>query len=99
LLRAVYAHSDWLEILHGMGLVGIGLFLFVHAMIISIVRQAWRLRHPITASLVMAYTSFAMINVYSECVIGSTDTIFFGLLLAYAAAVLRGSTSKLRVDI
>lgn len=89
LLRAVYAHSDWLEILHDMGLVGTGLFIFVHVRIISIVRQLWRLRHPITAPLVMAYTSFAMINVYSQCVIGYTNTIFFGLLLGYGSAAIR----------
>jgi len=82
----IYAHSDWLEILHDMGLLGIAVFIALHAAIISILRKAIGLRHALTPSLVMGYCVFAMVNVYSGCTIDNGNTILFSLLLGYSAA-------------
>lgn len=80
------AHSDWLEILHDMGLLGVLLFAYVHICILIIVRRALWKRDPVVPSLGMAYTIFVLRNVYSQCVIGPNESIYFGLLLGYAAA-------------
>lgn len=93
----IYAHNDWLEVLHDLGLVGVVLFAYVHAMIISVMRQGWRLRHSITAPLVMGYTSFAITNLCSQCVVDAASTIFFGLLLGYAAAAITNQANKMGI--
>lgn len=83
----VYAHSDWLEVLHDMGLLGILLFAYLHICILSVIRQALWQRAPVAPALAMGYCVFALRNVYSQCVIGPNESIYFGLLLGYAAAL------------
>jgi hypothetical protein len=85
----IYAHSDWLEILHDMGLIGVALFAYLHFCILLVVRQALRQRDLVAPALTMGYCIFALRNIYSQCVVGSSDTIYFALLLGYSAAVLR----------
>jgi hypothetical protein len=82
----INAHSDWLEILHDMGLFGIMLFVYLHLRILAVVGQALRQREPAAPALAMGYCVFALRNVYSQCVVGTNMSIYFALLLGYAAA-------------
>ncbi len=84
----IYAHSDWLEILHDMGLVGIALFTWLYARIAMLLREALRQRNPIAPALAMGCCIFALRSVYSQIVIGESMTIYFGLLLGYSAALI-----------
>ncbi len=95
-MESIYAHSDWLEILHDFGLVGIAIFIVLHVKIIKTLQQAIHLRKPIAPSLGMGYCAFLMINVYSLCTIGYSDTIFFSLLLGYSSASLQMSQKMLK---
>jgi hypothetical protein len=81
-----YAHSDWLEILHDMGVLGIVLFVYLHSRILLVVRDAIRERNPVAPVLAMGYCVFALKNIYSQCVVGDADTIYFALLLGYSSA-------------
>jgi len=94
--ESIYAHSDWLEILHDFGLVGIAIFIVLHVKIIKTLQQAVRLRKPTAPSLGMGYCAFLMINIYSLCTIGYSDTIFFSLLLGYSSASLQTSQKMLK---
>jgi O-antigen ligase len=90
----IYAHSDWLEILHDMGLLGVMLFAFLQYCLLMVVRQALRQREPVAPALAMGYCVFALRNVYSQCVVGTNASVYFALLLGYAAA----QTSRWRLD-
>lgn len=83
---AVFAHSDWLEILHDMGLVGVFLFACVNGCFISLLARAMRWRLSILPPLAMAYSIFVLRSLISGCVIGSVENIYFGVLLGYGAA-------------
>jgi len=92
--RAIYAHSDWLEILHDMGLVGASLFMALHVALLLTVTKALRLRSRAAPSLLMGYCIFALRNVYSQVTIGTTDTVLFSMLLGYASAKLQHQEHK-----
>lgn len=83
---AIGAHSDWLGIFHDMGLFGVALFTYLHYRILLMIYSALRQRDPITPALTMGYCTFALRNIYSGVAIGTSDTIYFALLLGYSAA-------------
>ena len=91
---AVGAHSDWLEVLHDMGLLGVAVLVAVHMTIISTIAVALRMQHPLVLSLVMGYCIFAMANVYSQCVIGNVNTVFFALLLGHGSAEVQADVGS-----
>lgn len=85
----IYAHSDWLEILHDMGILGIVLFVYLHFRMLLIVCYAFRQRNPVTPALSMGYCIFALRNIYSQAILGASPTaVYFGLLLGYTVAAV-----------
>ena len=85
----IYAHSDWLEILHDMGVIGITLFVYLNFRIITVVISALWKQHAVASALAMGYLIFALRNIYSQCLVETaSDTIYFGLLLGYSCASL-----------
>jgi hypothetical protein len=84
----IYAHSDWLEILHDMGVLGVVLFAYLHYRILLVLGHVLRQRDPVAPALAFGYCAFALRNVYSQCVVGESTTIYFGLLLGYSVAVV-----------
>jgi len=95
---AIYAHSDWLEILYDYGALGVVVFACFHVSIVSLVVKAVRMRHACAPALAMGYAIFFLVSIYS----GSTmfhQTIFFSWLVAHSQGVLMrnaGLNSRIR---
>ena len=87
---SIYAHSDWLEILHDMGIVGISLFLYLHHCMILLIRRAIRERDVVAPALIMGYCIFVLRGIYSQAFIGGKSLIFFGILLGVSSANITG---------
>lgn len=85
----IYAHSDWLQILHDMGVLGIVLFAYLHWCMLSVVVRSLRQRHVVAPALMMGYCVFTMRNIYSQVVVGNSTNIYFGILLGHAAAAVQ----------
>ncbi len=83
---AIYAHSDWLQILHDQGAVGILLFAAIHVAMLKLIRKGIQIRHPLTPNLAMGYVIFFLANIYSGCTGGSDSMLIFSMLLGYCAA-------------
>jgi O-antigen ligase len=84
----VYAHSDWLGILHDQGLIGISLFVAVHVALLKLVVRAIRTRHHQGPPLAMGYVIFACANLYSGCTGAPDSMLLFSVLLGYSGAKL-----------
>ncbi|MCJ7603817.1 MAG: O-antigen ligase family protein [Desulfobulbaceae bacterium] len=80
-----YAHSDWLQMMHDFGLLGIGFLVWLHVKVLTLIRESYKKRHPFTPSLVMGYAILFLVNIYSGHLM-SPNAIYFGLLLAFTAA-------------
>lgn len=94
--RGPYAHSDWLQLMHDFGLVGIVLLAWLHAAFLALIRRGFRLRNPVTPSLAMGYTILFLVNIYSGHLLGPT-AIYFGLLLVCGALAI--STARQTVPV
>jgi hypothetical protein len=95
-VRGPYAHSDWLQLMHDFGLVGIVLLAWLHAAFLALIRRGFRLRNPVTPSLAMGYTILFLVNIYSGHLLGPT-AIYFGLLLVCGALAI--STARQTVPV
>lgn len=94
------AHSDWLQILWDMGVVGIVLFAYVHVRLLVLLRFAWAQRHQCAPALAMGYTIFAMRNLFSGTAMpAGHDAVYFALLIGYASGItLRDFSKRIGVD-
>ena len=82
-----YAHSDWVQMAHDFGLLGIGFLVWLHIRVLLLIRLSYRIRHPYTPSLAMGYVILFLVNIYSGHLM-SPNAVYFGLLLAYANAAI-----------
>ncbi|MBK1654995.1 O-antigen ligase family protein [Allochromatium vinosum] len=89
--RGPYAHSDWIQMMHDFGLLGIGFLVWLHAQFLSLIRRSYRIRHPYTPALAMGYVTLFLVNIYSGHLM-SPGAVYCGLLLAFSAAVVDRST-------
>ncbi len=87
--RGPYAHSDWLQMMHDFGLLGIGFMVWIHAAFLSLIHTSRRIRHPLTPSLVMGYVVLFLVNIYSGHLM-APGAIYFGFLIAWGAAAIHG---------
>jgi len=81
-----YAHSDWLQILHDQGVIGISLFAAIHLSILKMIHQSFQMKHLVTPSLVMGETIFLLANIYSGCTADTESMLCFSMLLGYSSA-------------
>jgi hypothetical protein len=85
-----YAHSDWLQLMHDYGLLGIGLLAWLHLEYLKLLLKAFKARKSFAPSLLMGYVILFLVNVYSGQLM-APNAIYFGMLVAFAAAKLNGS--------
>jgi O-antigen ligase len=76
-----YAHSDWLQILHDFGLLGMMVFFLLHISIIKLIYKSFKAKFKYTPALVMNYTIFFLLNIFSGMVFFPT-AIFFGMFIS-----------------
>jgi len=77
----IYAHSDWLQILHDFGLLGMILFFGLHISIIKLIYKSFKAKFRYTPALIMNYTMFFLLNIFSGMVFFPTS-IFFGMFIS-----------------
>ena len=77
----IYAHSDWLQILHDFGLLGVMVFFLLHISIIKLIYKSFKAKFRYTPALVMNYTMFFLLNIFSGMVFFPT-AIFFGMFIS-----------------
>lgn len=87
MFKGLYAHSDWLEVLHDFGIMGVCLLLWLHIEIICIIHKSHRQKSLVTPSLVMGYTIFLLSGLYAGILMFPT-TIFFSFFLGYVCSVV-----------
>ncbi len=85
--RGPYAHSDWFQLMHDFGLVGIVLLGWLHAAFLVLIRRGFKMRNPVTPSLAMGYTILFLVNIYSGQLMSLT-AIYCGLLLVCGALAI-----------
>lgn len=90
---AIIAHSDWLEILHDMGVFGVFLFAYLNVRLLSLQARAMRWRLAILPPLMMGFSIFVVRTLISGCVVASVENVYFGLLLGYGAACITVQTA------
>ncbi|AGF78361.1 O-Antigen ligase [Desulfocapsa sulfexigens DSM 10523] len=83
-----YAHSDWIQLMHDFGLLGISFLIWLHIKMLILVLKSYKIRHPFTPSLVMGYVILFLVNIYSGHLM-APGAFYFGLLIAYSSAILR----------
>lgn len=76
-----YAHSDWLQILHDFGLLGMIVFFGLHISIIKLIYKSFKAKFRYTPALIMNYTIFFILNIFSGMVFFPTS-IFFGIFIS-----------------
>lgn len=81
----VYAHSDWLQLMHDFGLVGITFLVWLHINFIYFILISYKKKHTYTPSLVMGYVILFLVNIYSGHLM-SPNALYFGILLAFCSA-------------
>ena len=83
-----YAHSDWFQLMHDFGLLGIGLLAWLHAAVLGVIRRGFKMRDSVAPSLAMGYIILFLVNIYSGHLL-APGAIYFGLLIAYADSALQ----------
>lgn len=74
----VYAHSDWIQLVHDYGLFGFFIFIFVHIKMIMTIIKNFIAKNESTPVLVMIYTSFFLTNIYSGMTFHAAS-LYFGM--------------------
>lgn len=85
-----YAHSDWFQLMHDFGILGIICLVWLHAKFLLLIRTSYGMRHPYTPPLVMGYVILFLVNIYSGHLL-SPNAIYCGFLLALGSAAIRGN--------
>ena len=79
--EGAYAHSDWLQLLHDYGLIGLFVMTWFHISIVKLILKGYQNKNPYVPSLVMAYVIFFMMNIYSG-IFFFPNAIYFGTFFA-----------------
>ena len=80
-----YAHSDWIQLAHDFGLVGISLLTAIHLRLIWLLRYAKRYSLGFLGPLSMAYIIFFLVNIYSGHIF-APGAFVFGMIVALCEA-------------
>jgi len=83
--EGAYAHSDWLQMMHDYGLLGISILMWLHFSIIRLVYTGIKTKNQMVPALAMTYTIFFLLNIYSGMLF-FPNSIFFGIFLAFYSA-------------
>ena len=83
-----YAHSDWLQLLHDYGLIGLFVMAWFHISIVKLILKGYQNKNSYVLSLVMAYVIFFMMNIYSGLFF-FPNAIYFGMFFALISLSLQ----------
>ena len=78
LMGGMYAHSDWLQLLHAYGLLGFFVLIWLHGSIFFFLLKGIKGQFAKTPSLAMNYVIFFLLNIYSGMIF-SPDSLYFGM--------------------
>jgi O-antigen ligase len=81
LTGGMYAHSDWLQLLHDYGLLGFFVLALIHINIIILILKGIKKKFTYVPALTMIYSIFFSVNIYSGQIF-SPNTIYFGIFLS-----------------
>lgn len=82
-INSVFAHSDWLEVVHDYGLFGIALYVFIILSIFSLCLRSWFLKDNSLYVFVSCFSLFIMKGLISGNIM-FTENLYVVLPLAYA---------------
>lgn len=82
---AIYAHSDWLGVLHDQGLLGVAVQVVLHASVVLVVSRLWLVRHPATAAMGWGYGAYLVASICSGH-LGGWLMFYFAMLLGISCA-------------
>ena len=78
LTGGMYAHSDWLQLLHAYGIFGFFVLIWLHASIFFLLLKGIKSQFVKTPSLAMNYVIFFLLNIYSGMIF-SPESLYFGM--------------------
>lgn len=81
----IYAHSDWLQLIHDFGLIGIVILFWIHYAVIRLIILGHNMNLGYTPALLMGYIILFLVNIYSGHLF-APGAFLFGILVAYCAA-------------
>ncbi|KKN29975.1 hypothetical protein LCGC14_0838640 [marine sediment metagenome] len=93
------AHSDWLQLLHNQGVVGVIVFVGIHVAILRTIYEGLKNRHPVAPVLAMGAMVFMLANVYSGCTGDPTSMLCYAMLVGYSAARIKMECRASKADV
>ena len=76
-----YAHSDWFQLLHDYGLLGIIVLTSIHVSIVRLILKGIKAKFIYVPTLAMIYVIFFLLNIYSGMIF-FPNSIYFGMFLS-----------------
>ena len=84
----VYAHSDWLQLIHDFGFFGFLILFWIHVSVLRLIISGYRMKLEYAPALLMSYVILFLVNIYSGHLF-APGAFIFGVSVAYCAAQLR----------
>ena len=86
-VSGVYAHSDWLQLIHDFGFFGFLILFWIHVSVLRLIISGYRMKLEYTPALLMSYVILFLVNIYSGHLF-APGAFIFGVSVAYCAAQL-----------
>jgi hypothetical protein len=93
----VYAHSDWIQLIHDFGLIGFMILFWIHLSVLRLILDGHKMGLEYTPALLMGYIILFLVNIYSGHLF-APGAFLFGILVAYCATKLRLAQQEIIVD-
>ena len=87
-VSGVYAHSDWLQLIHDFGFFGFLILFWIHVSVLRLIISGYKMKLEYTPALLMCYVVLFLVNIYSGHLF-APGAFIFGVSVAYCAAQLR----------
>ena len=96
--HGAYAHSDWLQIMHDYGLVGLAIVAWLHLAVIGMMIVQFKSGKATLTPTVMNYIIFFLLNLYSGFFF-TPNAVYFSIFLALAGTgAVKQAGSRLHVN-